>query len=167
MEETTTDIRDRISLRSAVMPDDEPFLQELYAETRDDLNEFISDESQLRKLLAMQYSGQKATYSAEFPNAVDQIVLLDGDPVGRLLLDHRQDSTHGVDIAILKSARNLGVGSAVLSRLFEECSKKGVRFTLSVVKNNPAIRLYERLGCRIGGDHVTHLSMTWRPDGSD
>lgn len=163
MQADASSIRERISFRPVIMPDDEKFLQDLYAETREDLTGIIPDESQLRQLLLMQYRGQKSTYAAEFPNARDQIVLLDGEPVGRLLLDHRQDSIHGVDIAILRTVRNLGVGSAVLIGLFEECSKKGIRFTLSVMKNNPAIRLYERLGCRIDADNVTHFSMTWSP----
>jgi predicted acetyltransferase len=163
MQADASSIRERISFRPVIMPDDEKFLQDLYAETREDLTAIISDGSQLRQLLLMQYRGQKSTYTAEFPNARDQIVMLDGEPVGRLLLDHRQDSIHGVDIAILRAVRNLGVGSAVLVGLFEECSKKGIRFTLSVMKNNPAIRLYERLGCRIDGDNVTHFSMTWSP----
>ena len=167
MRETLNDIRERVQLRPAVMPDDEPFLQKLYAETRDDLNEFLADPPQLRQLLQMQYHGQNATYSAEFPNATDEIILLDGQPVGRLMLDHRPDSIHGVDIAVLKSVRNLGVGTAVLLIQFEGCSKRGLSFTLSVVKNNPARRLYERLGCRIDGDNVTHYSMTWRPDRAD
>ena len=163
MPEATDQIRKRISFRPAVMPDDELFLQELYASTRDDLNEFISDKDQLRQLLMMQYNGQKATYSAEFPNAVDQIVLLDGEPVGRLMLDHRDDSTHGVDIAILGSERNRGVGTGVLLGIFEDCSRKGIRFTLNVAKGNPAMRLYERLGCSTDGDNGTHFFMTWRP----
>ena len=146
------------------MPDDEEFLQGLYGDTREDLSGIIADESQLRELLLMQYIGQKSTYSAEFPKAEDQIIMLDGASVGRLLLDHRQDSIHGVDIAILSAVRNLGVGTAVLVRLFDECSMKGVCFTLSVMKNSPAIRLYERLGCRIDGDKGTHHMMTWRAE---
>lgn len=163
MTEDTRAIRERVSFRPAKMPDDEKFLQALYADTRDDLREMIADESQLNQLLLMQYMAQKSTYSAEFPNSVDQIVMLDDEPVGRLLLDHRKNSIHTVDVAFLRAARNRGIGTAVLSGLLEECSKRGVRFTLSVLKNNPAIRLYERLGCRIDGDNVTHFSMTWGP----
>lgn len=167
MPEATDQIRKRISFRPAVMPDDEPFLQELYASTRDDLKEFISDEAQLCQLLLMQYNGQKATYSAEFPNAIDQIVLLDGEPVGRLMLDHRDDSIHGVDIAILRSERNRGVGTGVLLGLFEDCARKGIRFTLNVAKGNPAMRLYQRLGCSTDGDNGTHFFMAWRPKRSE
>jgi ribosomal protein S18 acetylase RimI-like enzyme len=165
MQEAIDQIRESISFRPAVMPSDEPFLQSLYASTRDDLNDLIGDESQLRQLLLMQYNGQKATYAAEFPNAVDQIILFNGEPVGRLMLDHRHDSIHGVDIAIRKEARNLGVGTGVLAGLFEQCSERGVYFTLNVVKNNPAAKLYERLGCRIEKDNGTHFFMAWRPAG--
>jgi predicted acetyltransferase len=164
MPEATDQIRKRISFRPVVMPDDEPFLQELYASTRDDLNAVFSDKDQLRQLLLMQYNGQKATYSAEFPNAVDEIVLFDGEPVGRLMLDHRDNSIHGVDIAIIRSTRNRGVGTGVLVGLFEECARKGVFFTLNVAKGNPAMRLYERLGCSTERDNGTHFLMTWRPE---
>ena len=163
MSEVTDSIRDRIALRPAVMPNDEAFLQELYASTRDDLGEAVSDVVNLRELLLMQYNGQKATYSAEFPNAVDEIVLLDGKPVGRLMRDYRQDSIHGVDIAILRSDRNQGVGTGVLMAIFDECFDRGLPFTISVLKTNPAIRLYDRLGFIIDGDNGTHFSMTWRP----
>jgi ribosomal protein S18 acetylase RimI-like enzyme len=167
LKESSREIRERISLRPAIMPDDEPFLQELYASTRDDLNGILPDENQVRQLLLMQYNGQKATYSAEFPNATDEIVMLDGEPVGRLMLDHRPDSIHGVDIAIMRGDRNRGVGTGVLEKLFAECSERGIYFSLNVAKNNPAMRLYERLGCRIVEDNSTHFLMTFRPDKSE
>ena len=167
MQEATDRIRQRISFRPAIMPDDEAFLQELYATTRDDLTGVFSDKSDLRQLLLIQYKGQQASLSAEFPNAVDQIILLDGKPVGRLMLDHRKDSIHGVDIAVLSAARNLGVGTCVLAELIEDCAKKGDYFTLNVVKGNPAIHLYERLGCYVDGDNGTHFSMTWNPKRSE
>jgi ribosomal protein S18 acetylase RimI-like enzyme len=156
-------IRARITLRPVTLPDDEAFLQELYASTRVDLDEVLSDKAQLRQLLIIQYNGQKATYSAEFPNAEDQIVLFDGEPVGRLMLDHRPGSIHGVDIAVLKEARNQGVGTGVLMAIFEECSATGSLFTISVLRSNPAMRLYERLGFVVDGGSDTHFSMTWRP----
>ena len=162
MHHATDQLRERVSLRPAVMPDDEPFLQELYSSTRDDLNEVFSDESQLRQLLQIQYNGQKVSLSAEFPNAIDHIVLLDGKPVGRLMLDYREDSIYGVDIAVIRSARNIGVGTNVLLTQFDHCRERGLSFTFSVAKGNPAIRLYERLGCFIDGDKGTHFLMTWR-----
>ena len=167
MYQPTDQYRDRVSLRPAVMPDDETFLQELYASTREDLGIALSDESQLRQLVLIQYKGRKVSLAAEFPDAEDWIVLLDGKPVGRLMLDHRSDSIYGVDIAVMSSARNTGVGTSILLRQFEKCTELGVYFAFNVAKGNPAIRLYERLGCKIEGDNGTHFLMTWRPDRSE
>jgi ribosomal protein S18 acetylase RimI-like enzyme len=167
MQKEMDETRKRVTRRPVVLPDDEAFLRDLYIDTRDDLAAFISDQAELRQLLMMQYAGQTATFCAEFPNAKDEIVLLDDQAVGRLMLDHRSDSIHGVDIAVLKSSRNCGVGTCVLEGIFEMCSERGVHFTLNVVKNNPAIRLYERLGCRIDKDNGTHFLMVWRPQGSE
>jgi GNAT superfamily N-acetyltransferase len=161
MNPTQAQIEERVSLRPAVLPDDEAFLQGLYASTRDDLSGLIQEESQLRQLLLMQYNGQKATYSGEFPGAAHYIVLLDDVPVGRLILDRRADAVHGVDLALLKPYRNLGVGTTVLLNQFRACAEKGIPFIFSVAKTNPAARLYERLGCRISEDKGTHFSMIW------
>ncbi|HUR98116.1 MAG TPA: GNAT family N-acetyltransferase [Pyrinomonadaceae bacterium] len=163
MSMSSEQIQARITLRPAVSPGDDAFLQELYASTRDDLSGVIHDQAELRQLLVMQYNGQKATYSAEFPRASHDIVLLDGEPVGRLIVDRRSDAIHGVDLAILNTYRNLGVGTIVLSNLFQECSEKGLRFIFSVEKTNRAARLYQRLGCRIHQDMGTHFSMIWTP----
>ncbi|CAN5620894.1 hypothetical protein BH18ACI3_BH18ACI3_20050 [soil metagenome] len=107
MSEAAGPIRERITLRPVVLPDDEAFLQDLYATTRDDLNVMIPDESQLRQLLLMQYRGQKVTYAAEYPNASHDIVLLDDESVGRLIVDQRPAAIHGVDLALLPQVRNL------------------------------------------------------------
>ena len=107
----------------------------------------------------MQYTGQNMTYAQEYPMASHYIVLLGDSPVGRLIVDRRTDSIHGVDLSVLPIYRNLGVGTKVLTKLFDECSDRRVPFTLSVIKTNPAVRLYERLGLRIDGDLGTHYSM--------
>lgn len=160
MYEQPVSIASRVTLRP-VSPDDESFLQELYFKSRDDLAGLFDDEVQQRNLLMIQYLGQKHSYSHEFPNADDDVVLLDGKPVGRLLIDRNSERHFGVDILLLPETRTLGIGTVLLNRLFNECSERGVPFRLSVTKGNPAIRLYERLGCRVEGENATHLIMVW------
>lgn len=162
MKDQIDQLQKRIDLRPAVMPDDEPFLQSFYASTRDDLTGFVTEEGLLDQLMMMQYKGQKASFEVEFPAASHYIILLDKQPVGRLVLERRTDVIFGVDLAIVKEVRNLGVGTAVLLKILEECSRSELPFKFSVVKSNPAIRLYERLGCRIESDKGTHFSMVWR-----
>jgi len=166
LEEPTSPISERISFRPVLMPDDEPFLQKLYASTRDDLNKCVTNESQLRELLVMQYNGQKATYAAAFPDASHDILLLDFEPVGRLIVDRQPGAIHGVDLALLPRARNMGIGTSVMRGLFEECQKQNLPFVFHVLKTNPAQRLYERLGCSFRGDDATHFRMEWRAESS-
>lgn len=42
--------------------------------------------------------------------------------------------------------RRQGIGSDVVKGLIEEAARAGRTLTLGVVKTNPALRLYERLG---------------------
>ncbi len=149
-----------VTLRPVVIPDDDDFLQTLYLSVRDDLRGLFPDEDQQRQLVQMQYSGQKLTYAAEYPNATHEVVMLGDRAVGRLIVDRRLDRIHGVDLAVLPEYRNHGVGTKVLLGLIDECSERGLPFTLSVLKTNgAAIRLYERLGVRVDGDEGTHFSM--------
>ena len=157
-------ISERISFRAAVLPDDEPFLENLYASTRDDLNGFITDKSQLRHLLQMQHKAQQASYLAVFPNAAHDILLLGGKAIGRLIVDRRADAVHGVDLALLPEVRGKGIGTIVLRNLFKECEATRVPLIFHVLKTNPARRLYERLGCIVTGGDITHFSMEWRPE---
>ena len=151
-----------IALRPVELPDDEGFLRELYDTTREDLTLHIPDKVQLRHILEMQYEGQKVTYAAQFPNASHDIILLSVEPIGRLIVDRRDDAIHGVDLALLPEARRRGIGRTILERLFEECVERRVPFVFHVLKSNPAQRLYERLGCVVVGDNLTHYSMQWR-----
>ena len=45
-----------------------------------------------------------------------------------------------------------GIGTEVVNALIEEAAHAGQAITLGVVKINPALRLYERLGFRITHD---------------
>ena len=160
MTESPTSLASRVTLRP-VLPDDEPFLQELYFKSRDDLAGLFDDEAQQRQLLMIQYLGQKQSLSNEFPNCDDDIVLFDGKPIGRLMIDRKPDRHFGVDILLLPDSRALGIGTVLLNGLFNECSERGIPFRFSVTRGNPAIRLYERLGCREEVQTATHLLMVW------
>jgi ribosomal protein S18 acetylase RimI-like enzyme len=45
--------------------------------------------------------------------------------------------------------RGHGIGTAVMHRIIDEASTAALAVTLGVVKTNPALRLYGRLGFRI------------------
>nr|AHF24233.1 acetyltransferase, GNAT family [uncultured bacterium Contig224] len=66
---------------------------------------------------------------------------------------HIDDETPSFSISLYEPYRGCGIGSAMMGRLLEDlrCASY-VRASLSVQKENPAVRLYERLGFRIVGN---------------
>jgi len=168
MQSTDKPLDSLVELRAVEIPDDEAFLQELYFSTRDDLRGLFGDEQQERQLMLVQYQGQKMTYAQEYPNSSHDIILFDGIAVGRLMLNRLDDAIHGIDLAVLPGYRNRGIGAEILQILFAEAADRSVPFRISVVKSNPAIRLYLRSGLIVDGETPTHVLMSWKNnDGND
>lgn len=63
------------------------------------------------------------------------------------------DSAHFFSISLCKPHHENGVGTAQMPAMLEELgSQRFERKSLSVQKENPAVRLYKRLGFEIIGD---------------
>ena len=70
---------------------------------------------------------------------------------------HIDDNTPELAISVLAEHRGEGIGAMLMERLFTELRTRGFRRTsLSVQKNNPAVRFYERLGYEITGEKLDH-----------
>lgn len=66
---------------------------------------------------------------------------------------HIDDSTPSFSISVYESYRNKGVGTKLLMAMLDDLNMQGFeKASLSVQKENPALRLYERLGFKIIGD---------------
>lgn len=76
--------------------------------------------------------------------------LLVGDARG---YGHVSDETPELGIAVRPEYRGRGIGAALLKRLLEAASAEYESVSLSVSLDNPALRLYERMGFeRVGAD---------------
>jgi ribosomal protein S18 acetylase RimI-like enzyme len=148
-----------------VTSDDETFLYELYQLAHsEELPADYLDAKQREILFRMQFFAQQQTYSAQFPKAEDKIILLDGIPVGRILVERQESEIRGVDIALLPEHRSTGVGTLLIRDLMAEAEAAGKPFRIQVVKTNRAAHLYERLGIYKTGESGTHYSMEWSPN---
>ena len=148
-----------LCLREAT-PEDEPFLVEVYASTR--LNELEGlgwDDSQKQAFIKMQFIARERTY----PRAGNQIILLEGRAVGRILIDRSETSICLVDIALLTEYRNSRIGSRLIQDLIQEATAAGKPIKLHVLASSPAVRLYERLGFFRSGDEGPYVEMKWIP----
>lgn len=111
----------------------------------------------------MQHRAREASYRQQFPGAEDCVVLVDGSPVGRLLVAREPGLTRVVDIALVPGVRGRGIGTAVLRAVLGA----GVPVRLHVEMGNPARRLYERLGFTVRAEAPPYQELEWRPQPED
>ena len=151
---------DYLLLREA-KPEDEPFLLEVYASTRSEELEGLGwNDDQKRAFIKMQFMARERTY----PQAGNRIILLNGHPIGRMMVDREDALIRLRDIALLTEYRNAGIGSRLIQDLMKEATASGKPIHLHVVSTSPAVRLYERLGFRLSGDETAaYLQMKWVP----
>ena len=127
--------------------DDEQFLYRLYASTREDELAVVPwSESEKETFLTTQFNAQHTFYHQQFNEAEFLIIEQDNEPIGRLYLDRRDDEIRIVDIALLPTHRNRGIGTKYLKSILEEGQGAGLPVRIHVERNNTALRLYERLG---------------------
>jgi ribosomal protein S18 acetylase RimI-like enzyme len=163
---TRDDESTAISLRS-VRPDDRAFLLSVYASTREpELATVDWDAAQKAAFVQMQFDAQHAYYQEHYEGAAFDVILVGGQPAGRLYLHRRDDEIRIMDIALLPEFCNRGIGTTLLHGLQSEAAAAGKPLRIHVERFNPALRLYERLGFRQIDDRGVYLFMEWTNDNS-
>ena len=151
-----------VSLRP--VRDDGDFLYRVFASTREDeLAPLGWGEAQKAAFLRTQFTAQDRHYRAAYSDAEYFVILRDGEPVGRLYLHRGPAELHVLDIALLPEHRRAGVGGGLLRELIAEADREAKAVRLYVERNNPALRLYERLGFTRIGDTGVYLHMERAP----
>lgn len=151
-----------LSIRRAETAD-ETFLEAVYADSRrDELAPFGWSREQEDAFFKMQFQMQSRAYQMQFPDADYQIVELDGEPVGRMIVQRCEKEVRLVDVSLLAEFRSRGIGTFLLERLKTEAGSDRV-LSLRVLKTNAgAKRLYERLGLVAVKESDLHFTMQWR-----
>lgn len=93
---------------------------------------------------------QRARVLADFDSV--RIVLLASDPVGMIKIVREPDVWRLVQIQFRPEHQGRGLGALLIRQLLQEATRARVPVTLSVLKVNPAKRLYDRLGFRVTGE---------------
>ena len=146
---------------------DRAFLFEVYTSTRaEELAQVGWSELQLQSFLEMQFHAQSRCYESEYPGAEFQIIVVGGQPAGRLYVHRRENEIRIMDVALLPSFRRQGIGTQLLQEILAEGGRSGRTVTIHVEIFNPALRLYERLGFRQVASNGMHHLLEWKPDHS-
>ncbi len=153
----------RPTLRT-IRAEDRDFLLRVYASTRaEELALTDWDETQKQAFLVQQFEAQDHHYQTNYPGARLDVVVLGGEPVGRLYVARWRAEIRIMDIALLPEHRNRGLGGALLRDLLEEAAATGRRLTIHVERYNPALRLYRRLGFEPVGETGVYLLLAVEP----
>ncbi len=155
-----------ISYRVAT-DDDLPFVAMVYASTRLEELAMVDWTDEVRgQFLAHQHDAQHRHYRAHYPEAEWLVVERGGEPVGRLYIEEWSREYRIIDISLLPEHRGSGTGSAILNDILDQARAAGKGVSIHVERNNPAMRLYVRLGFVKIDEHGVYDLMDWRPQES-
>jgi GNAT superfamily N-acetyltransferase len=145
---------------------DKDFLLELYQSSRgDDLRGLGWDEDRISEFLSLQHEAQQVFYQTDCQQALDEIVLIEGQPAGRLIVERREHEIRWIEISLLPAHCGAGVGTLLIQRLQDEARQVNKPLRLQIIRFNRAVTLLERLGFLRTSETGTHFQMEWRASG--
>jgi RimJ/RimL family protein N-acetyltransferase len=143
---------------------DRAFLVELYASAREpELAHVPWDDATRRAFIEQQFSAQDGHYRQNYPGATLDVIEVDGESAGRLYVHRGPNDIRIMDIALAPAFRGRGIGTELLRALMAQAQESGRKLSIHVEMNNPARKLYERLGFRPAGEHGVYVLMERPP----
>ena len=153
-----------IALRPA-LADDEGFLFELFKIDRgDELTALDWAPDRVVEFLSQQYAAQRRFLQADYPQANQLIILRDSDRIGMIVVERSEQEIRMVDFVLLPDFRNAGIGTHLIKELLAEAAGVGGVFRVQIMRTNPAVELFERLGLVRTGETGSHYQMEWRAE---
>lgn len=153
---------DRIVLRPVQHADDS-FIFTLFTGSRPDL-EWIAgiDQDRKQELLLQQFRCEHEQLRRDYPNAEYSIILLEGNPVGRLYVHRGEKEYRILVITLAPEYRGRGIGRNLIKSILREAYEAGKPVRIQVAWYNQSARaLYERLGFRIIENSGVYYVMQW------
>ena len=152
-----------VAVRPMRDEEDLPFAAALYASTRAEEVAQTGWPAEVQQaFLAQQHEAQHQFYRAQYDGAEWLIVERDGVAIGRLYLVEWTREFRVIDIALVPEARGGGIGGALLADIMGAAAAAGKAVSAHVERNNPALRLYARLGFGLAEDKGVYLLLEWR-----
>ena len=149
--------RMRIGLRPGA-PEDREYLWRLHCAT---MREYVD------KTWGWNEAWQRRRFDENFDPLPLRIIEKEGEPIGYISV---QRPGHEIFLAVIEIApehQNQGIASQLIQELLDESDRSYLPLKLSVLKVNPARRLYERLGFKCTGETPTHYLMRRDPAQAD
>ena len=91
-----------------------------------------------------------------------EIVERDGHEIGWLQVSETEKELCLDQIYLMQEARGMGIGSQLINKVISTAKEKSLDVTLSLIKGNPSLALYRRLGFRLVDEDSTKFHMRRR-----
>jgi RimJ/RimL family protein N-acetyltransferase len=143
------------------------FLKHLYASSREREMSLLAEwnDEQKRDFLDMQFDAQREHYRKHYPGARFDVIERDGELIGRLYVADLRREMVLMDITLVPEERGAGIGAGLCREIQAEARDKGKIMSLHVEDDNPARRLYDRLGFVEIAEVTFYKLMHWVPPG--
>jgi ribosomal protein S18 acetylase RimI-like enzyme len=142
-----------IALRPA-RQEDVDFARELYFETM---------RGMIEELLGWDQRRQEDGFVSWFKLEEAAIIVADGRPVGWFQTRVNEQEIFLGSLYVSPEMQRRGIGSDVLRQLVSQAVRASKTLRLAVMRNNPAVKLYERLGFQVTHDDQYKLYMQFVP----
>ncbi len=143
---------------------DHPFLKKVYRSTREkELLQTFWTEAEKQKFIEFQFNAQHSHYINAYKGAEFNIIMKKNTDIGRLYIWETEKQIRIMDIALLEEHTGKGIGTYLLKQLIQKSEKRGKKLNIHVEYNNPALRLYERLGFKKTDNTGVYFFMEYLP----
>ena len=147
-----------------VGPGDHEFLLGVYATTRTEEMAVVPwTDEQREAFVRSQFLAQQDYYGKKYQTANHDIILTSDRRVGHLYVARLGGEIRIVDLTLLPTERNRGIGSYLIRQLLVEAQQEEKKTRIYVEEFNPSLRLFERFGFRTSEQQGIHLLLEWTP----
>lgn len=126
-----------------VQPADEPWQRQLFAGLRGLEPAMLAA---CPPLLDQQWQLQQRAFLNDYPGARTRIILSANRAIGVMTLHRGARAWRLLEIGLEPGCRGRGIGERLLQALTRFADSQGQTLELAVMRHNPAVRLYQRLG---------------------
>jgi ribosomal protein S18 acetylase RimI-like enzyme len=102
-----------------------------------------------------------ARFEKSFKPEQAQVIRSDGADIGWMQVSESTNGFHLHQLHLVDSFRNRGIGTRLIEALLDRARGTGRPVALNVIRGNPAIALYCRLGFRVVSEDKELLQMRW------
>ena len=103
-----------------------------------------------------------ARFKHTYKSADTRILCLNGTDIGWMQVSEAPSGFHLHQIHIIEGYRNRKLGTHLIKALQDRACAKTQPITLYVIRGNPALALYRRLGFRVIGGDGEKIHMRWQ-----